>query len=63
MRTLKLILGGLLGGILWLVIMQEGPERGWSEHDYNQMIGQLLVDRSGERLDLETPLLPRPAPK
>jgi len=42
------LVGGLLGGILWLVIMQEGPERGWSEHDYNQMIGQLLVDRSGD---------------
>jgi hypothetical protein len=41
------LFGGLLGGTVWLVVMQEGPERNWSDHDYLDMMGQVFVARSG----------------
>lgn len=47
-RAAAVGLAGALGGIAWLVVMQEGHERGWTEHDFNQMLGQLFVDRSAD---------------
>lgn len=42
------VVGGTIGAIVWLVVMQEGAERHWSDHDYNQIVGQVVVDRTGD---------------
>jgi hypothetical protein len=42
------VVGGALGGIVWLIVLQEGPERQWSDHDYNQIIGQVFVGREDD---------------
>jgi hypothetical protein len=42
------VFGGLVGGTVWLVVIQEGPERNWSDHDYNEMMGQVFVNRAGD---------------
>ena len=40
------VLGGLLAAVAWLIVMQEGVLRGWTEHDYLQTIGQVVVGRA-----------------
>lgn len=42
------VVGGIIGAVVWLIVMQEGSERHWSDHDYNQMVGQVVVDRTGD---------------
>lgn len=42
------VVGGAIGAIVWLVVMQEGPERDWSEHDFNQIMGQAFVGREDD---------------
>jgi hypothetical protein len=42
------VFGGAIGGIVWLVVLQEGPERGWSDHNYNQVMGQVFVGREDD---------------
>jgi hypothetical protein len=42
------VVGGAIGGIVWLIILQEGPERQWSDHDYNQIMGQVFVGREDD---------------
>lgn len=42
------VVGGAIGGIVWLIVLQEGPERGWSDHDYNQIMGQVFVGREDD---------------
>jgi hypothetical protein len=43
-----MITAGVVGGVVWLVVMQEGPERDWSDHDFNQIMGQLVVGREDD---------------
>ena len=45
MRVSGVLVGGAIGAILWLIVMQEGPERGWTDYDYNEMAGQMVVPR------------------
>lgn len=42
------VVGGAIGGIVWLVVLQEGPERNWSDHNYNQIMGQVFVGREDD---------------
>lgn len=42
------VVGGAIGGIVWLIVLQEGPERNWSDHDYNQIMGQVFVGRGDD---------------
>lgn len=42
------LLGGIVGALGWLVVLQEGPQRGWSDHDYNETMGQAFVDRADD---------------
>ena len=39
---------GMVGAVVWLVVMQEGPERNWSDHNYNQVVGQVFVGREDD---------------
>ncbi|MEW6582898.1 MAG: hypothetical protein AB1416_09075 [Actinomycetota bacterium] len=42
------VAGGVLGALLWLIVMQQGPEHELTDHDFNQIMGQVFVDRSAD---------------
>jgi len=42
------VVGGTLGALLWLIVVQEGPQRDLTEYDFAQQMGQVFVDRSAD---------------
>lgn len=42
------VLGGLLGAVAWLIVMQKAHEMGITDHEANAAVGQLLTDADGE---------------
>jgi hypothetical protein len=43
-RVVGVVVGGLVGAITWLIVMQEGYKRGVTDHDYNRVMGQVFKD-------------------
>ena len=61
-RLAGVIVGGALGALVWLIIMQEGLRHGWTDHDFNDGMGALLgasgdAERTGFRGTLVLGLL------
>lgn len=42
------VVGGTLGALLWLIVVQEGPQRDLTDYNFAQQMGQVFVDRSAD---------------
>lgn len=47
-HVLGVVVGGVLGTLLWLIVMQESVGKGYTDHNFNRAMGELFVDPEGK---------------